>query len=504
VVLNLQPWRLANTGNPFAWSPTIAGSAPLFRQWKKDGTDIPGATNSTLAFADISTNDAGFYTLYLSNPLGEAVSGLMQLVVRPGNRPGAVVTWGQPRPPMDFGIIQDFAMGGNHAHALLTNGTVRSWVNGPLNELLAPPDLDDVVSLAAGTSYAMALRSDGSLRMWGYPDGGVLNMPTNLGRIVAISAGSHHAVVLLENGLPANWGTISQGTTNIPASVTNLIAIDARSGYNIGLRRNGTVVGWGPNAPVPIPAAYTNVIQVEAVLRGGVALRSDLRPVGWSAPVLAVPPSNIVSIAAGNSHVLALRTDGTLLAWGSNNRGQTTVPPGLSNVTALFAGPETSAALTRSPVVASPVVPTSLPVQVGDPVRLVASVQGFGPIAFQWFANGQPIPGETNATLFLGPASPALDAAYTLRASNAWQTVASPAMRVAPFGPVEFRWNLTNAETPLLWVRAPGINALHLQESTNLVDWSSLGTWFLAPEGSNVDPSDPFFRDARFFRWVAP
>lgn len=119
-------------------------------------------------------------------------------------------------------------------------------------------------------------------------------------------------------------------------------------------------------------------------------------------------------------------------------------------------------------------------------------------------ANGQPILGETNATLSLGPTSPALDATYTLRASNAWQTVVSPAMRVAPFGPVEFRWNLTNAETPMLWVRAPGINALHLQESTNLVDWSSLGTLFLAPEGTSFDPSDPFFRDARFFRWVAP
>ncbi len=504
VILNLQPWRLANTGNSFAWTPTIAGSAPLFRQWKKNGTDIPGATNSTLAFADVSTNDAGFYTLYLSNHLGEAISGLMQLVVRPGNRPGAVVTWGQPTPPMNFGIVQDFVLGGNHAHALLTNGTVRSWVNGSFNTLLAPPDLDNVVSLAAGSSYAMALRSDGTLRMWGNPDGGVLNMPTNLGRVVAIAAGPRHAVVLLENGRPVNWGDVVGGRTNIPASATNLVAIDAQSGYNLGLRRDGTVVGWGPNAPIPIPASLSNVIQIEALARGGLALRSDLRPVGWAAPVSSVALSNIVSISAGSSHALALRTNGTVFAWGSNNRGQATVPVGLSNVTAIFAGPETSAALTLSPVFSSPVVPTSLPVQVGDPVRLVASVQGFGPIALQWLANGQPIPGETNATLFLGPAGPTLDATYTLRASNAWQTVVSPAMRAAPFGPVEFRWNLTNAETPMLWLRAPGINALHLQESTNLVDWSSLGTLFLAPEGTSIDLGDPFFRDLRFFRWVVP
>ncbi len=504
VVLNLQPWRLANTGNPFAWTPTFAGSAPLFLQWRKNGTDIPGATNSTLAFTDIATNDAGFYTLYLSNHLGEAVSGLMQLVVRPGNRPGALVTWGQPRPPMDFGIIQDFAMGGNHAHALLTNGTVRSWVNGDLNELLAPPDLTDVVSLAAGSGYAMALRSDGTLRMWGTTNGGVLNMPTNLGRVVAISAGAQHALALLETGMPANWGTVIQGRTNIPASATNLIAIDATSGYNLGLRRDGTVVGWGPNAPISIPASLSNVIQIEALARGGLALRSDLRPVGWAAPVSSVTLSNIVSLSAGNGHALALRTNGTVFAWGSNIRGQTTVPAGLSNVTAIFAGLDASAALTRSPVFSSPLAATVLPAQVGDPARLAAAIQGFGPISLQWFANDQAIPGETNTTLLLGPTGPTSNVTYTLQASNAWQTVVSPTIRVAPFGPVEFRWNLTNPEVPTLFVRAPGLDTIRLQESTNLVDWTNLGPWPLAPEGSNFDPSDPFLRDARFYRWLVP
>jgi alpha-tubulin suppressor-like RCC1 family protein len=506
VVLNLQPWRLANTGNPFAWTPTIAGSAPLFRQWKKDGTDIPGATNSTLAFADISTNDAGFYTLYLSNHLGEAVSGLMQLVVRPGNRPGALITWGQPRPPMDFGIIQDFALGGNHAHALLTNGTVRSWVNGPFNDLFAPPGLDDVVSLAAGSTYAMALRSDGTLRMWGATNGGVLNMPTNLGRVVAISAGAQHALALLENGAPVNWGTVvGFGRTNIPASATNLIAIDAQAGYNIGLRRNGTVVGWGPNSPVTIPNSVSNIIRIEALSLSGVALRTDLRPVSWgSAPPPSTAFTNLVSIAAGNAHGLGLRTNGTVVAWGSSGRGQTAIPPGLSNVTAIFAGLDASAALTRSPVFSSPLAATVQPTQLGDPVRLAASIQGFGPISLQWFANDQAIPGETNATLLLGPTGPTSNVTYTLRASNAWQTVVSPTFRVAPFGPVEFRWNLTNPAVPMLFIRAPGLDAIRLQESTDLVDWTSLETLFLPPEGLDYDPSDPFFRDLRFFRWVVP
>jgi alpha-tubulin suppressor-like RCC1 family protein len=506
VVLDLQPWRLANTGNSFAWTPTIAGSPPLFRQWRKDGTDIPGATNSTLAFADISTNDAGFYTLYLSNHLGEAVSDLMQLVIRRGNRPGAVVTWGQPRPPVDFGIIQDFAMGGNHAHALLTNGTVRSWVNGPLHELLAPPDLDDVVSLAAGSSYAMALRADGSLRMWGYTNGGALNTPTDLGRVVAISAGAQHAVALRENGTPVSWGTIA-GLDNfvIPAFATNLVAIDAQAEYIVGLRRNGTVVSLGPKLGVTVPASVLNVIQIEALALGGVALRADLRPVPWgSAAPMPTSFTNLLSIAAGTVHVLGLRTNGTVVASGLNTRGQTLVPTSLSNVTAIFAGFEASAAITRSPVILFPMVATNIPALVGDPVRLVASVQGLGPMALQWLANDQPIPGATNAALLLGPPNPTSNPVYTLRASNPWQTVVSPAIRISPFGPVEFRWNLTDPANPRLWGRAPSTRFLRVEESTNLVDWTHLGTWPFVPEGSNFAPSDPSLRNLRFFRWVAP
>ena len=52
-----------------------------------------------------------------------------------------------------------------------------------------------------------------------------------------------------------------------------------------------------------------------------------------------VPPglSNVVAIAAGGYHSLALQADGTVVAWGYNGYGQTNVPPGLSNVVAIAA-----------------------------------------------------------------------------------------------------------------------------------------------------------------------
>ena len=55
--------------------------------------------------------------------------------------------------------------------------------------------------------------------------------------------------------------------------------------------------------------------------------------------------SGVVAIAAGNFYTVALKQDGTVVAWGSNKddarkieTGQTTVPAGLSGVVAIAAG----------------------------------------------------------------------------------------------------------------------------------------------------------------------
>jgi len=61
-----------------------------------------------------------------------------------------------------------------------------------------------------------------------------------------------------------------------------------------------------------------------------VALRSD-GPSRFGATISSgatnVPTglSNVVAVAAGNFHCLALRSNGTLVAWGDNYYGQTTV-----------------------------------------------------------------------------------------------------------------------------------------------------------------------------------
>ena len=95
------------------------------------------------------------------------------------------------------------------------------------------------------------------------------------------------------------------------------------------------------------------------------ALASQTKIIAWGDNTYGqtdVPTglTNVVAIAQGGMHVLALNSDGTVTAWGYNYtwttpvtyEGQATPPPGLSNVVAISAGYDSSLALKNDGTVA--------------------------------------------------------------------------------------------------------------------------------------------------------
>ncbi len=88
------------------------------------------------------------------------------------------------------------------------------------------------------------------------------------------------------------------------------------------------------------------------------ALRKDGTVVAWGYNAdgeTNVPTgvNTIVAAAGGRFHNLAAGRDGTVAAWGYNGSGQATVPPGLSNVVAVAGGGDHSLALRRDGTVAA-------------------------------------------------------------------------------------------------------------------------------------------------------
>jgi hypothetical protein len=113
----------------------------------------------------------------------------------------------------------------------------------------------------------------------------------------------------------------------------------------------GRVVAWGRNAEGgTVPAGLSGVVAIAAGQRHSLALKSDGTVVAWGATDMGqstVPPglSGVTAIAAGSAHSLALKSDGTVVGWGENAYGQATLPAGLSGVTAIAGGGEFSLAL---------------------------------------------------------------------------------------------------------------------------------------------------------------
>jgi hypothetical protein len=68
-----------DTGAHAEFSVSATGTAPLSYQWRKDGTDIPGATNSTYTIAAAFPEDEGFYSVRVSNAGGNVASDAARL-----------------------------------------------------------------------------------------------------------------------------------------------------------------------------------------------------------------------------------------------------------------------------------------------------------------------------------------------------------------------------------------------------------------------------------------
>jgi alpha-tubulin suppressor-like RCC1 family protein len=243
---------------------------------------------------------------------------------------------------------------GDNAVGELGNGTT---TGSPTPAEVA--NLSGVTAIAAGTQHSLALRTDGTVWQWGAnffnePEDPTLFSKTSvqvsaLSNVTAIADGSLHSLALRADGTVWAWGfndfgQLGNGTTtssSTPVQVNGLsgvTAIAAGNLHSLALRTDGTVWAWGYN--------------YSGQLGNGTTTHS-------SAPVQVSGLSDVTAIAAGSAqgdHSLALRTDGSVWAWGDNYAGQlgngtTTDSPtpvqvsGLSDVTAIAAGFNPSLAL---------------------------------------------------------------------------------------------------------------------------------------------------------------
>jgi hypothetical protein len=207
-----------------------------------------------------------------------------------------------------------------------------------------------ITAVSAGGSHSMILGTDGSLWGTGANGDGQLGDGTTTNRsspvlimtaVAAVSAGARHTMILKTDGTlwATGWngyGQLGDGTTSSttrPIKVlSDVAAVSAGGIQTLILKRDGSAWMAGHQAPSPVQK-LADVVSIAAA-RGPdtphLFVKSDgsLWQGRWwyatdTGPAVAVTGMNSVSaISTGGGHMLALKADGTLWAWGVNTSGQ--------------------------------------------------------------------------------------------------------------------------------------------------------------------------------------
>ncbi|WP_337054660.1 hypothetical protein [Pseudoxanthomonas sp. USHLN014] len=217
-----------------------------------------------------------------------------------------------------------------------------------------------IVQLSGSDGTMLALREDGTVVGWGtFKDGQLGPNPQQYGstrwarptaialpaRIREIAGGGENSYALTEDGRVLAWGGGGGGVMQV--ALPPVRHLYGREGTAIALLEDGTLRAWGRREEGRIGDGLANK-------RWGEASPPALTPV-------RVPgATDITQVAMGFTHTLALRRDGTVLSWGSNRYGQLGRQPvqepaldlpaavdGLNEVVAIAAGAYTSMAIRR-------------------------------------------------------------------------------------------------------------------------------------------------------------
>ena len=116
--------QVATQGSTVSFSVTTTSGTPMFYQWQFNGTNLSGATTSSFVKNNVSTNDAGGYSVIVSNAAGAVSSQAAVLTVIWPSTPivSASLSLAELQNLMDeyhraFQVYTDISAGGNHFHA---------------------------------------------------------------------------------------------------------------------------------------------------------------------------------------------------------------------------------------------------------------------------------------------------------------------------------------------------------------------------------------------------
>ena len=320
-----------------------------------------------------------------------------------------------------YGIINHekvVDVGKDHFVVLKEDGSVWSWGDNKYGQMGSYSSVPNAVSapipikkadgnrllsikaIAAGGYHTMALDQNGNVWTWGrnsfgqlaqlsaYPYRNENPERVNIKDVIAIAAGDHHSLAVTKDKEVWAWGRNAYGqlgnggiadsfTPVKVAGLTGVVAVAAGAEHSVALKEDGTVWAWGRNSTGQLGngetmdvnsspkqvSGLTNIMEIAAGDNHTLALKQDRTTIwawGYNAygqlgdggrevkltPIQVQGIRGATTIAAGDNHTIAIKEDGTVWTWGRNTSGIGTSRStpiqikGLSEATAIGGGGE--------------------------------------------------------------------------------------------------------------------------------------------------------------------
>jgi len=397
---------LRYAGGTALFSDQVGGSVPRTYQWKHAGTNIPGATLTSLLVTNVSAANTGSYELDVTNAIGStnALVSLTLLTPPPGTYPiqaVAVVPAAYWRLNETTGTTAfDYAVG--YDGTIMGNMTL--GITGPQPPLF--PGFD-----AGNTCFQFDDASayvEAPLTLDVNPSAFTISVWIN---VIAFDK-TWQAIVTKGD---SSWRLHRSGTSSTVAfSTTGLSNVDLSSARSVndGLWHHLAAVYDGTNKYIYIDGT----LDASVAVTGTLAQNAYPVRIGENAQATGRYFNGFIDEVGLYNQALSSAQIGNLYAWG---RFAPTDPP----------------IITQQPI--------SRDLLVGDPTTVSLAAVGRSPLTYQWALNGETIPAATAASYAIPSATYANAGAYQAVVANAAGSATSSVATVV-VRPTPVFCNLTN------------------------------------------------------------
>jgi hypothetical protein len=429
-----QPQSLVfkENANNAAFSVTATGTPQLTYQWLFNGVVISGATNSVYVISLVTTNQAGSYSVLISNPIGSTSSAIATLTVQ--TLPKFL---SQP-------ISQSVNHGGSFTLSTSVTGTAPFTYQWNKNGVPISGATNNVFALTGANESDSGLYSVTVFNICG----SVTSNPANV-----TVAGLPPSIV----GHPQ-----SQDVKKGSAIVTFNVVAQGSAPLSYQWLFNNAVIGGAT-------AQTYSITQVDFGHAGNYSVRvsNSLGSVTSTNAVLRVlAPPTVVSqpvsqtVTNGNAFSLSVAASGTAPFTYQWLKGGVTIAGaiGSSYVVGSAATSHSGAysvivsnicgAITSATAVVNVVPAGAPPTILGHPqpqevkeassVAFSVAVSGTAPFTYQWLKGGAAISGATNSTFAIVPVTPADVAFYAVQGANNFGAATSTNALLTVLSPVKF------------------------------------------------------------------